>query len=168
MKILMEQMEKTETARLLMKTFRQLDKAMHADMFRHMPEKQKPSQIFVMMHLRKAVKNGCSSLRVSEIASSLGISMPGVTQLLGGLETCGYIRREMDPDDRRAVRVFMTESGEKMMQPAIAHLENRIFGLIDHLGEENARKLVDLLLETERYFTEAANSEKANSKDKVN
>ena len=31
------------------------------------------------------------------------------------LETAGYIRRIVDPDNRRAVRIFLTETGEKIV-----------------------------------------------------
>ncbi len=145
--------ERQETIRVLMGTFKRLQHGVHQNMYRNMNPKLKPSHVFVMMRLRRSARNGTEGIRVSEIASSMGISVPGVTQILTGLEKDGFIRREMDPSDRRGVRVFLTPEGEKMMEPAFQHLEERFNGLIEHLGVENSRTLASLLVEVEKYFS---------------
>ena len=64
----------------------------------------------------------------------------------------------MDPDDRRAVRVFITEAESTIMKPAFEKLRQLFDGLIDHLGEENSKTLLTLLAETERYLADGMRS----------
>jgi MarR family transcriptional regulator for hemolysin len=51
-----------------------------------------------------------------EVARAVGIEGPTLTRHLDGLEEAGLVRRQRDPDDRRAVRVELTESGEELFQ----------------------------------------------------
>jgi MarR family transcriptional regulator for hemolysin len=49
-----------------------------------------------------------------DLAAAVGIEGPTVTHHLDGLEKAGLVRRERDPDDRRAVRVELTPDGEAL------------------------------------------------------
>lgn len=142
----------SETGRLLMGSFKRLHHILHHTLFRSLSPQLKPSSLFVMMRLKRAAHSGSSGVRVSDIASTMGISTPGITQILTTLEKDGYVRREMDSEDRRAVRVFLTESGENIMAPAFRQLEESFSGMIDHLGAENSRTLASLLDQVEKYF----------------
>ena len=148
-------LDRQETARTLMDSFKRLHHTLHKSVFKTLGKDLKPSPLMVMMHLLRAAKQGNpDGLRVSEIAASMGISVPGVTQIITGLEKEKYVRREMDPEDRRAVLVSLTDTGRRIMKPAFQQIEENFFGLIDRLGEENSRILVKLLIEVEEYFNE--------------
>ena len=82
----------------------------------------------------------------------MGITVSGITQIITGLEKKQLIRREMDPDDRRAVLVSLTDDGRKIMEPALLQMKESFSGLIDHLGNERSRQLAELLLQVEAYF----------------
>lgn len=142
-----------ETIKLLMEAFKHLQHGMHQNLYRSISPKLKPSHLFVMMRLKHSARNGVDGIRVSEIAALMGISVPAVTQILTGLEKDGYILREMDKNDRRAVRVFLTPDGTQLMETAFRHLSERFGGLFDYLGEENSLKLVSLLGEVDAYFS---------------
>jgi DNA-binding MarR family transcriptional regulator len=43
-------------------------------------------------------------------------SPSAVTEIVEGLERDGFVRRESDPDDRRAVRVALTADGRRLIQ----------------------------------------------------
>jgi DNA-binding MarR family transcriptional regulator len=43
-------------------------------------------------------------------------SASAVTEIVEGLERDGFVRRESDPDDRRAVRVALTADGRRQIQ----------------------------------------------------
>ena len=47
---------------------------------------RKPGHFFIFMKLKKDAMGENKGLRVSDIASSLGVSVPAVTQILGELE----------------------------------------------------------------------------------
>lgn len=146
--------DRKETALDLMEIFKRLDHTLHRKVFKIMIEDLKPSHLFVMMKLLHASKKGVYGIRVSEIAACMGVSVSAVTQIITGLEKEGHIRREMDPKDRRAVLVCLTEEGKTIMKPASKKLEENFLNLIAYLGEENSRTLVQQLLKVEHYFDE--------------
>lgn len=49
--------------------------------------------------------------RPGELAEDLHITKQSVNELLGHLEECGYLVRDVDPDDRRGRRVRLTDRG---------------------------------------------------------
>lgn len=51
------------------------------------------------------------SRRVGELAAAARTTQPGMTRLLGGLESEGLILRSPDPDDSRATVVDITSAG---------------------------------------------------------
>jgi DNA-binding MarR family transcriptional regulator len=53
--------------------------------------------------------------RITELAELEGLAQPTVTLLVGRLEERGWVTRERDPDDRRAVLVSATTSGSSAL-----------------------------------------------------
>src|SRR5215213_4616354 len=49
-----------------------------------------------------------------DLAAAVGIEGPTLTHHLDGLEKGGLIDRSRDPDDRRAVRVELSDAGNKL------------------------------------------------------
>ena len=50
-------------------------------------------------------------LRMSELADQLGIVPRSVTTVVDALERAGLVRREIDPHNRRAIRLHLTDRG---------------------------------------------------------
>jgi DNA-binding MarR family transcriptional regulator len=69
------------------------------------------SQWWVLTHLFR--KDGITQ---SELAESLELEKPSLGRLLDRLEGKGWVRREADPNDRRAKRIFLTEAADAPMQ----------------------------------------------------
>ena len=141
-----------ETAKELIHAFKRLHKVLHKSVYRSLSRELKPSPFMVMMHLRRVSRTKPEGQRVSDIADTVGMTAAAITQILNGLEKDGYIRRETDPGDRRVVLVHLTEAGETLMEPAFRNFSEMFEGLVNHLGEENARVLADLLNRVEDYF----------------
>jgi len=57
---------------------------------------------------------GLDRQRPSELAEQLQITRQSVNDLLGHLESCGYITREAEPSDRRARVVRLTAKGRRL------------------------------------------------------
>lgn len=51
---------------------------------------------------------------ISALSERTGLAKTTLTSMLDRLERSGHIRREPDPDDRRAVRICLTESAEAL------------------------------------------------------
>ena len=53
--------------------------------------------------------------RLGVVAAHLRIAPRSVTDVVDSLEERGFVRREPDPDDRRAVRVALTARGQSVL-----------------------------------------------------
>jgi DNA-binding MarR family transcriptional regulator len=54
--------------------------------------------------------------RAGQLAQQAKISPSTITEIVEGLERDGFVRRETDPSDRRAVRVALTAEGRRHLQ----------------------------------------------------
>jgi MarR family transcriptional regulator for hemolysin len=85
-----------------------------------------------------------------ELARAIGIEGPTLTHHLDALEEAGLVVRTRDPNDRRAVRVELTDAGREkhaeLLQAVIAF--NR--RLRSNLDEPEIQELRDLLARLER------------------
>jgi DNA-binding MarR family transcriptional regulator len=54
---------------------------------------------------------GQEPLRMTELADHLGIVPRSVTTVIDALEEAGLVRREVDPHNRRAIRLHLTDRG---------------------------------------------------------
>jgi DNA-binding MarR family transcriptional regulator len=82
-----------------------------------------------------------AGLSQAELVISMGLSKQAVQQLLDQLEAAGVVRREIDPADRRARWVMLTELGLRdrdAQHAALAALED---GIRDRLGKKLFGKL---------------------------
>jgi DNA-binding MarR family transcriptional regulator len=140
--------QKTAIARRLLGAFMQFRKV-----------HWQPSPI-AKLKLSELVVLGCiqkwalpeEGLRMSEISGHLKLATPTVTELVNRLVKNGYVLRRRDLEDRRAVRVQLTESGsEAIMQAQTSFLESFV-GLVEHLGPEKSNQLTELLTEVFAYY----------------
>jgi len=118
----------------------------------------KPSEIRVLFCVKKGAKPDVPEVKVSEISKMLHVTSPTITQLLKGLEANGLIERNIDPTDRRAVGISLTERGEMVTQQAAEAFSASLHGLIEYLGEEQSNQLAELLSKVFRYYNEKAAS----------
>lgn len=98
------------------------------------------------------MNNGSATVTPSDLSGMLNITPAGVTHLVNPLEEKGYIQRMQAPDDRRVVLVGLTEKGREFGQVLITEVNEKIKGLVEHLGEEDSKALVRLISSTIEYF----------------
>ena len=53
--------------------------------------------------------------RIGEVAARVGVTLPATGRLLRRLERRGLVALAVDPDDRRATRARLTESGQAIL-----------------------------------------------------
>ncbi|MEX0943394.1 MAG: MarR family transcriptional regulator [Pseudomonadales bacterium] len=73
--------------------------------------------------------------RAAELASESSIRKPSITSLINTLESRGWISREGDPADRRAISIRITQEGTAIMKAFERHLQD---SLVEYLGAEAA------------------------------
>jgi DNA-binding MarR family transcriptional regulator len=119
----------------------------------------KPSEIKVLLCIKRGIGPSTPEIKVSEISKRLHVTSPTVTQLIKGLEADGLIERHIDPQDRRSAGIKLTEKGEFVTRQAETAFEESVNGLIEYLGEEQSNQLVELLMKAYRYYEEKAAGE---------
>jgi DNA-binding MarR family transcriptional regulator len=86
----------------------------------------------------------------TQIADSTFRDRPNTSRILAGLEERGYVRKERDPDDRRRVRVHLTERGEEFVRDMAPMAARTRDGLYEGLEEDELRMLRKVLRRIER------------------
>jgi DNA-binding MarR family transcriptional regulator len=99
------------------------------------------AKLLILLH-DGAVAEG---MKVSDLSSQMRVTSPFVTQLLTSTEERGLVRRQVDPSDRRMVRVFLTEEGRQAALVYKRELYGWFSELAQHLGEEDSQQLTRLL-----------------------
>jgi len=93
----------------------------------------------------RVISKADSPIRMGELAATLGVVPRSATGLVDALEHAGLVERTVDPDNRRAVLVTLTQRGRDM-QDRMAEARRRagdgIFGALD---TPERRTLADLL-----------------------
>ena len=55
-------------------------------------------------------------LRVKDLADAVVLSPTAMSRFVDRVETAGYVRRQPDPDDRRALQVTLTDEGVELLR----------------------------------------------------
>jgi DNA-binding MarR family transcriptional regulator len=55
-------------------------------------------------------------LRVKELADAVVLSPTAMSRFVDRVEKAGYVRREPDPDDRRALQITITDAGRDLLR----------------------------------------------------
>ncbi|GAB2856917.1 MarR family transcriptional regulator [Actinoallomurus bryophytorum] len=96
-----------------------------------------PTQLIVLALLMQY-----GPLRVGELARRVPCSQPTATTAVAGLLAAGFVDREPDPTDGRAIRVAATDAGRAILQ-SFAHGEAEVLSaLMSAIPEEDARLLL--------------------------
>lgn len=114
----------------------------------------RPSEIMVLHFIKAKVGSDGPGIKVSELSAILGVTPPTVTQMINGLVADGFVERSTDPTDRRAVRIRLTDKGQRALRKATDAFVDAFRGLAEYLGEEDTAKLAELLAKVFVYFSE--------------
>jgi DNA-binding MarR family transcriptional regulator len=106
------------------------------------PNDLSPPQYNLLRILRGAGEKG---LLCNEIAARMVHPVSDITRLLERLERRGWIRRRRETDDRRAVRVWITETGQEIIAPLDTLLAQKHKAQFGHLGENKLHELIKIL-----------------------
>jgi DNA-binding MarR family transcriptional regulator len=91
-------------------------------------------------------------LRMADLAELLGVNSSTATRLCDRLQRRGLIRRRQAPEDRRAVRVSLTEHGQRLVQQVNQARRSEIRRVLQAMPQEAHPSLLAAL----RGFADAA------------
>jgi len=124
----------------------------------------RPSELMMLFHIRQEVLTAESGLKVSDISKNLMVSSPTVTQIVNKLVKQGLVERSIDKDDRRAVRIRVTETGERIIKTAEKALLNNSIGLVKYLGKDKTKNFIETMSQVCTYLSEGLNNDFDNDK----
>lgn len=104
-----------------------------------------PSEFFLLFHIKKKTKPNEQGIKLSDISKHLMVTAPTVTQLIKNLEKQGFIERKTDENDKRSVRVKLTDKGQNEVNKTWTEFMNNYHEIVEHIGEEKTKDLIDLL-----------------------
>jgi DNA-binding MarR family transcriptional regulator len=84
----------------------------------------------------------------------IALDRSSVTKCLEGLENQGYVRREVDPSDKRARLIYITPEGEEMLKQVAAAARRARKRFHAALGEAEFGHLMDQLSAFSRVLDE--------------
>lgn len=85
--------------------------------------------------------------RMSEVSEALGVALSTATQIADRLSARGWVRRESDPEDRRVVRLVLTEEGRRLARERRAERHARLRETLSGM-DAASRERVEAGLET--------------------
>lgn len=84
-------------------------------------------------------------IRVHEAAEKLGVTMPTVSVALRKLEKEGWLRRKVDPQDRRSALLYLSPKASILARQVGGHRRRRINEFMDGLTPKEQEQLFTLL-----------------------
>jgi DNA-binding MarR family transcriptional regulator len=97
----------------------------------------------LMAEERRSNGQGASPTHLSRCQN---VSKNTISALLRGLEEQGFVRRTLDPEDRRVFRIHLTDAGQELIQ-ATAPENVRYFNhLVSGLSAAERSQLIELLV----------------------
>jgi DNA-binding MarR family transcriptional regulator len=93
------------------------------------------SRTYQVLLMIKTGRTGTGYAGLGELEERLQLGRSTVTELVLRTEERGLVRRELDPERRRAIRIGLTVDGERKLANACAELGNERRRLLKLLAE---------------------------------
>ena len=110
------------------------------------------SEYELLVMLVMSTKDGKGAFTVTEISNLLQVTPAGVTHLINPLEGAEYIERLQDSNDRRIVRIGLTDKGAKVAKTLVSEVQENLIGMVTFLGEEDSKTLIRLMSRAIEFF----------------
>lgn len=103
-----------------------------------------------------AVVNRLAPARVKDVARELHVDFSVASRQVSALAAAGYIRREPDPEDRRAQLVSPTEAGTAALERAHERIVGVFAAALDEWSDEAIESLTSALTRLRADYERAA------------
>ena len=91
-------------------------------------------------------------VKVSDISLASKVAMPTATKNINMLVGLGFLKKKSSDVDKRIVYISTTRKGKEFLDKRYEIYKKRYVGLLEHLGQEKADQLIQLLNEAADYF----------------
>ena len=93
-------------------------------------------------------------VNISEISKSLSITPPSTTEFVKNLINKGYLEKHIDQKDKRFIEITLTDDGKEIVKGLKEYFDSLFSGIIERLGTEQSKLLIELLDIVNIYFNE--------------
>jgi len=118
-------------------------------------------EIFAVIAGLECLKEKCK-VNISEISKNLSITPPSTTEFVKNLINKGYLEKHVSPKDKRFIEITLTDDGKKIVQDLKKYFNSLFSGIIEKLGTEQSKLLIELLDIVNIYFEEWYSSKNRN------
>ncbi len=98
-------------------------------------------------------------MTMGEVGQALDVPLSTATRIVDLLVENGYVQRVPDPDDRRVVRVTLTDTGLEMYRTIEGFIRKRVERLLQVLTPEEQETLIGLMRKLVEAFDEEGKTE---------
>ncbi|WP_406273378.1 MarR family winged helix-turn-helix transcriptional regulator [Nocardia sp. NBC_00881] len=126
------------------------ERALNRELRARLDDQLRPAHYAVFRHLNPA------GARITALAEAAGMTQQSMGELVTHLERCGLVTREVDPADRRARVVMVTEAGRTALGVASERIRGIERTLAQALGECCLAELRTALAQLDRALTQSA------------
>ena len=84
-----------------------------------------------------------SNLTMGELSSAMSVPLSTATRVVDLLVNRGYAQRLPDPEDRRVVRIALTDSGRELHETINNYIGQRVQQILSHLSIEERITLLE-------------------------
>ncbi len=102
-------------------------------------------QFYAYYSLGNTLYRSEEPIAMGELSRILDVPFSTATYLVDGFVKQGYARRSDDPNDRRVVRVELTESGRQIMEKVNDFVSQRIYRVMDSFSDEEQDQIITLV-----------------------
>jgi DNA-binding MarR family transcriptional regulator len=103
------------------------------------------NQIYACFSLGNTLYRRKEPIAMGELSHILDIPFSTATHLVDVFVKNGFAQRSDDPDDRRVVRVGLTDSGCQLMETINSFVSQRIIRVMDIYTEEEQEQIIALM-----------------------
>ncbi|WP_052274503.1 MULTISPECIES: MarR family winged helix-turn-helix transcriptional regulator [Arthrobacter] len=93
------------------------------------------------------------SMRLTDIAASVGVGKPSVSRQIAMLEQLGLVRKEADPLDGRAQSISLTDAGTRQLVAAQTARKQAFHQLMEDWDVEDLTRLGTLIAQLNNTYT---------------
>lgn len=117
------------------------------------------SQMYMLHHIYHKNKHLEKPTTVSQISKESNQTLSATTQIINSLDKEGYIKREIDKDDRRIIRITLTDKGKQHMKDQHDKMLEYVQGIVEKIGQEQTIQFIDII---EKIISEDLEGDKKN------
>ncbi len=105
----------------------------------------KPAYLGVLMILWEQ-----DGLQASKLGKKAGLEPSSMTGMIDRMERDGLIERQSDPNDRRALKIFLTEKGRAAQAPVTKVVDHALTSMVEGISDqemETTKKVLKSFIE---------------------